>query len=314
MRIEQLEYLVKIAQMNNMTKAANALHISQPTLSESIKRLEKELDVELLERHHKGVELTESGKCVVNSAKNIFKEINLMNGRLEKIKSELELPRKEIAIDVTPFLGNTYLFQFWKRCRERLNWDINIKLYDARKILERIYSGRSSMGLILIESGTLEEAKAQKSNLNYQLLEKGKVKVLFSKAHPLNAYEKVSINKLSEYPLLFPKNECIPVRAILEKYKKPKSLMESEIYMLPQHFIENDMGVCLLASVLIDYFLNTASNTENVVVKDLDVSISSDLYLVMDKNYADTEMGLACQKEIMKYFSQKRKEYSKITG
>ena len=43
MRLEQLEYLMKVGTYQNMTKAADALHISQPALSESIKRLEKEL-------------------------------------------------------------------------------------------------------------------------------------------------------------------------------------------------------------------------------------------------------------------------------
>ena len=50
MRIEQLEYLCEVAKRRSMNLAADKLHIAQQTLSTSIKTLEKELDVKLLDR------------------------------------------------------------------------------------------------------------------------------------------------------------------------------------------------------------------------------------------------------------------------
>ena len=304
MRIEQLEYLVKISKMNNMTKAANALHISQPSLSESIKRLEKELEIDLLERHHNGVVLTEAGQCVVESSKIIFKEINFMKHKLDGMKAQETMETKNFSIDVTPFIGNTYFWEFWKNCKERLNWEVNIKQYDARKILERMASGLSSTGIVLIERNVLEEVQKREAHLDFYLLQHGKLKVCFSKEHPLAGYDIIPTEELFKYPLLFPKNECIPVRRILEQYKQQINLIESDLYMLPRRFVNDHQGMSLLSTVLLRYFKGENVDLEEVVARDIEPDISSDLYLVMETNYAKTKNGLAFRKEVIKYFEK----------
>lgn len=62
MRIEQLEYIAAVARLGSYRKAAQALHISQPALSESVRSLERELGVDLLERSRQGARLSGSGR------------------------------------------------------------------------------------------------------------------------------------------------------------------------------------------------------------------------------------------------------------
>ncbi len=62
MRIEQLEYVAAVARLGSYRKAAGSLHISQPALSESVRGLERELGVDLLERGRHGARLSESGR------------------------------------------------------------------------------------------------------------------------------------------------------------------------------------------------------------------------------------------------------------
>lgn len=62
MRIEQLEYLAAVARLGSYRRAAQALHISQPALSESVRSLEKELGVDLLERGRHGARLSSAGR------------------------------------------------------------------------------------------------------------------------------------------------------------------------------------------------------------------------------------------------------------
>jgi DNA-binding transcriptional LysR family regulator len=61
-RIEQLEYIAAVARLGSYRKAAQALHISQPALSESVRSLERELGVDLLERGRHGARLNSSGR------------------------------------------------------------------------------------------------------------------------------------------------------------------------------------------------------------------------------------------------------------
>ena len=62
MRIEQLEYLAEVVRLGSFRRAAEALHISQPALSESVRSLERDLGVALLERGRQGAKISDTGR------------------------------------------------------------------------------------------------------------------------------------------------------------------------------------------------------------------------------------------------------------
>lgn len=72
MRIEQLTYFLEVAKTHSINKAAENLFVTQPGLSDSIKKMEGELGLKLLNRSKTGVSLTESGKIVVQHAYTIL--------------------------------------------------------------------------------------------------------------------------------------------------------------------------------------------------------------------------------------------------
>ncbi len=72
MRTEQLTYFVETAKWRSINLASEKLHITQQTLSVAIKTLEKELEVQLLERTYQGITLTENGKIFLKTAKEIL--------------------------------------------------------------------------------------------------------------------------------------------------------------------------------------------------------------------------------------------------
>ena len=62
MRIEQLEYVATVARLGSFRRAADELHISQPALSGSVRSLERELGVDLLDRGRHGARMSDSGR------------------------------------------------------------------------------------------------------------------------------------------------------------------------------------------------------------------------------------------------------------
>jgi LysR family transcriptional regulator, hydrogen peroxide-inducible genes activator len=74
MNLRDLQYLVAVAEHRHFGKAAEACFVSQPTLSTQVKKLEKELGVELIERNPRHVLLTEAGERIVERAKRILAE------------------------------------------------------------------------------------------------------------------------------------------------------------------------------------------------------------------------------------------------
>ena len=71
MNIRDLKYLVAVAETQHFGKAADKCFVSQPTLSMQLKKLEEELNVQLIERTSKQVLVTDVGKKIVEKALNL---------------------------------------------------------------------------------------------------------------------------------------------------------------------------------------------------------------------------------------------------
>ena len=76
MRLEQLYYIVEIADTGSFTASSERLFVSQPSISQSVNALEKELDVAIFKRSRSGAIPTEAGKLIIEHARAILNEIN----------------------------------------------------------------------------------------------------------------------------------------------------------------------------------------------------------------------------------------------
>jgi LysR family hydrogen peroxide-inducible transcriptional activator len=76
LEIEQLRHFLKVAEISNFTRAAEAVGLSQPALSRSIARLEQELGQPLLERQTRRVTLTDAGRSLIARAEQILALVN----------------------------------------------------------------------------------------------------------------------------------------------------------------------------------------------------------------------------------------------
>ena len=75
MNLRALKYLVKLADLQHFSKAADACFVSQPTLSTQIRKLEEELEVQLVERAPRNVQLTPIGKEIAARARHVLRDI-----------------------------------------------------------------------------------------------------------------------------------------------------------------------------------------------------------------------------------------------
>lgn len=86
LNLKQLNYFVKIVEAQNMTRAAEGLHIAQPALSQQITLLEDELGVTLLSRSSRGIQTTQQGDLLYRHAKTILRQVD--NTRILLSKKE----------------------------------------------------------------------------------------------------------------------------------------------------------------------------------------------------------------------------------
>lgn len=102
MNIRELKYLVALSEQRHFGKAAEICFVSQPALSMQIKKLEKYLDVQLIERTNKSVLLTEIGETIAERARDILNQIIELR---EAAKLSKDYYRGELKMGIIPTLA-----------------------------------------------------------------------------------------------------------------------------------------------------------------------------------------------------------------
>ncbi|MCU7920668.1 MAG: transcriptional regulator CynR [Candidatus Thiodiazotropha sp. (ex Epidulcina cf. delphinae)] len=94
-----LRYLLAVAEHHSFTRAAEALYVSQPTLSQQIKQLEESLDVQLLDRSGRSVRLTDAGEVYVGYARRALGELDAGKRAIHELQ---DLSRGSLRLGMTP--------------------------------------------------------------------------------------------------------------------------------------------------------------------------------------------------------------------
>ncbi|GGA41664.1 LysR family transcriptional regulator [Psychrobacillus lasiicapitis] len=87
MDLKQLNYFVTIVDHRSFSKAAEKLHISQPSLSNAVKSLESELGFQILDRNTRNIELTEAGTILYKKAARLLLEMESVKKEMEDVKN-----------------------------------------------------------------------------------------------------------------------------------------------------------------------------------------------------------------------------------
>lgn len=102
MDLRQLEYFVTVAKLGHFTQAADQLHVGQPALSQAIRRLERELGGELLDRTSHPIVLTSAGRALLPHAQRAVEAVNAARDEFGLVGGE---PRGRVALGVLAMLG-----------------------------------------------------------------------------------------------------------------------------------------------------------------------------------------------------------------
>lgn len=214
MELRVLYYFLKTAELKSITKAAQALHLSQPTLSVQLKNLEEELHQTLLIRNARGtkkVELTEDGKLLQQRAEEIFQIV-------DKIHLEMKHEKDEIKGEISICAGESVNFKYIAKAMAKTNElypNITFKLSSGNleDVLYRIEKGTADCGFIF--------GVADHSVFNERSLKKEDIQgVLVRKDHPLASLEFVRPEDLISYPLILSSQEETDGWPILTRFNK----------------------------------------------------------------------------------------------
>ncbi len=163
MTIAQLKYLLAVAKHLNFTKAAQECHVTQPTLSMQIQKLEDELGVIIFDRVRKPIKITEIGKKIIEQAKTIVNESARINDLVQQEKGYIGGVYK---LGIIPTLIPTILPMFLKSFIKKYP-AVELEVFEVptQQMIEQLQEGKLDAG---IAATPLEEEKIVEKPLFYE--------------------------------------------------------------------------------------------------------------------------------------------------
>lgn len=205
MELRTLRYFLATAMEGNITRAADILHVTQPTLSRQLMDLEKELGTTLVIRGKKGLTLTDDGLYFRQRAEEIIE----LAERLERqFVEKSENISGVINIGATEAIGSRILAKLIRNfSKEYPLVQFNLFNEMADTIKDRLDKGLEDIGLLLEPVDVLK--------YNYvRLTQKETWGILVRNDHPLAARNVVSAQEMADYPLILPSREKVRAEII----------------------------------------------------------------------------------------------------
>jgi LysR family transcriptional regulator, transcription activator of glutamate synthase operon len=196
MELRQLRYLSAVARHGSFTLAAQELHVAQPAVSQQVRRLERELGVELLSRTTRRVLVTEAGEIALARAGRILADADALRAEIDELHGLL---RGTLALGVIPPVG----------------------ALDPASLLARFRARHPAVDIRLIETtlaDTLELLRADRLDVCFafcvperagegiagELLFDDELALMVAPGHPLAKRRRVALASLAEEPLVAP--------------------------------------------------------------------------------------------------------------
>ena len=191
MKLSQLRYFSASCHAGNISKAANELHISQPSITASIKALEDELGVSLLHRTNRAVSPTPDGERFLQRCDAILTEVD----SLAEEFAELRLKHKTIHVGIPPMIGSILFPEIFQSFRVR-HPEIKINPVEIGSQAAKEAVVNTDLDLAVITMGDDLPARLDSLRLtSYEMM------YCVGPEHPLSGKKTVSLRETAEYSM-----------------------------------------------------------------------------------------------------------------
>ena len=200
MTLQQLTYLVTVADCGNITEAAEKLFISQPSLSAAIHNLEKEMGVTAFTRSNKGVTVTREGEELLSFARMLLEQADNMKEHFGN--GERRTPKFSVSCQHYSFAVNAFVDLIKEYDADQ--YSFIIRETQTGEIIEDVASGKSEIGVLYLSEHNEDVIlKLIKNNqLKFEEMFVAEPHVFICKDHPLAEKEMISMEDLRPYPYL----------------------------------------------------------------------------------------------------------------
>ncbi len=200
MTIQQLHYVITIADAGSFNKAAEALYIAQPSLTSAVQNLEKEIGITIFHRSGHGVALTNDGMEFINYARQVYTPYETLTRKYSgkgSVKKKFGISTQHYSFVVKSFVEAA-------KKLDTNGYEFAIRETKTREVIEDVNLMRSEIGVIyLCDFNRKVLLKLLKSNdLVFHKLIECSAYVYLWKGHPLAGRKSLTLEELTNYPAL----------------------------------------------------------------------------------------------------------------
>lgn len=275
MDIRQIEYFAEVAKQLNFTRAASILHISQPSLSKTIKNLETELGAPLLYRGANQLELTDAGKAFLVNAKHVLDAFENLTSELNDV---IDLKKGEIKIGIPPIIGAAFFSKLISKYKEAYpSIDMLLTEVGSNKIKDGVDEGTLDIGLVC-------NLPVQKENFETLKLLKDPLMIIVQKDNHLAEKETIDFSHIKQEPFILYRHDFSLHDSIIEACGKhgfyPNVVCESSQKDFMVEMVEAKLGIALLPSKICDQI----NNEEIIAIPFYRPIVNLELGMIWRKN------------------------------
>lgn len=200
MTLQQLKYVIEVANRGSINEAAKRLFISQPSLSNAIKDLEEEIHITIFERTNKGISLSMQGAEFLGYARQVVEQAELLENRYLDAKptpQHFSVSTQHYAFAVNAFVNlvNEYGLD---------EYELALRETKTHEIIEDVKTLRSEIGILYLNefNAKVINKLLKSANLQFTSLFMAEPHIFISKNNPLAKQSIVTIDQLHDYPYL----------------------------------------------------------------------------------------------------------------
>lgn len=199
MRLNQFEMIVALERCGSLSQAAEALYMSQPSISKAIRELEDELGYDVLIRKKDGVAFTAKGNEVLAMSKEILAIIGHMRSLGDAVDDSVT---DSIAIGGTRFLAKRIFAVIMEIKAQYPNVTIQLSEQFSSEVIEGVRDGALDLGIVMMYSSDAAEmlAAIEAAGLEYTPIYDDSVGLYVKPQHPLHGAGPVALEQVLDYP------------------------------------------------------------------------------------------------------------------
>lgn len=290
MHIEQLEYIVKVAETGSISIAAQKLHVSQSGISQSITRLEDELGVKIFKRNRRlGAVPTNEGKTLIKKAYEVLMKLHEFK---EEAQTYNTVHTGNLKLSSIPGFMLFLLepLAAFKKAYPNVNIEISEKT--TQHIIEHVQNNQIDIGLITIYEDLLKKGE----NLIFEVILEGKMMVAVSKTSPLALHKTITPQQLMTQNIILYNGEYVKrfVSNIISQFGPLNILFTTDNSAVIKKAIIEGLGISLVPDFTIK--------------NDPDV-LSGEIVPLEIKEYEQENVGLGWVRSENNHYSLNTKKF-----